>query len=421
MKVLLLSQYCYPEPDLKCLPLAIELRSKGFEVEVLTAYPSHPLGKIYEGYKMRLLYTETIDGIRINRVPLFIDRSNSALKRVANYVSFALAACVVGVWRTNRADVIYVYHGPATIAIPAIWMKLIWGSRILYDINDYWPDSISATGMIRNKWIIAVVGVFCRVSYYFFDRINVVSKGYRDKLLEIGVPESRISLIYNWPLAIGCEKSESFQPYEKMLKSKFSVVYAGNIGKAQSLEVLIKAAAALDRMGITDVVFLLVGEGVESEQLKRSLEREGVSKTVRLVGAVPPNNVGEFLEAADVLFLHLRRDPLFEITIPSKLGNYLSIGKPVLCGVAGEAAEMVRTAGAGLCFEPDDHVDLNAKLLTLKALKKPELCEMGKKGRECFEAQISFEEGSKKMISILESLATRSCAKEDGGSNSLVT
>ncbi len=404
MRILVLSQYCYPEPDLKCLPLAMELKARGFQVEILTGYPSHPIGKLYEGYKIRLFDSEYIEGIKVIRVPLFIDRSNSIIKRITNYVSFALSASCIGVFLIKKPRVIYAYHGPATIAIPAVFIKLIYGSKICYDINDYWPDSVSATGMLKNRLLIGVIGFYCKSSYWFFDNINVVSRGFKEKLLKLGVPGAKISLIYNWPLPIQSNKSESFQKYKDLYDNNFSVVYAGNIGKAQSLEIVIKTAAKLKRQGVNDVIFFLIGDGVESGMLKEKIADQELQNHVVVTGAIPSDNVGEFLEAADVLFLHLKRDPLFEITIPSKLGNYFSMSKPVLCGVKGETAEMVEVSSSGLCFEPDDDLDLYDKLMAIRALRQEELIEMGRNGKEYFENMISFKIGSRKMIGVLEGL-----------------
>lgn len=405
MRVLILSQYCYPEPDLKCLPLAKEFKSRGFQVEILTGYPSHPIGKLYDGYRMRISHSEYIEGIKVNRVPLFIDHSTSAIKRILNYVSFALSASLLGVPFVNKPDIIYAYHAPATIAIPAIVFKLIYGSKIFYDINDYWPDTISASGMLNNKALYKLIGLYCKLSYNFFDNINVVSKGYKEKLLELGVPEHKISLIYNWPLSIKSNKSKIFQNYKEMFRKNFSVVYAGNIGKAQSLGIVINTAAKLKKDGINDIKFFLIGAGIERETIEKKIQEENLQNYVILTGVIPSDNVGEFLEAADVLFLHLKGDPLFEITIPSKLGNYFSMSKPILCGVKGEAAEMVEISKSGLCFEPDNHLDLYEKLMAIKQLEKDELREMGKNGKEFFEDKISFKIGSQKIINVFKCLS----------------
>jgi len=403
----MLSQYCHPEPDLKCLPLAIELKSKGFQVEILTGYPSHPIGKLYSGYKMRLKHTEYIKGIRVNRVPLFIDHSTSAIKRILNYVSFALSASLVGVFIIKKPDVIYAYHAPATIAIPAIFFKLIYGSKIFYDINDYWPDTVSASGMINNKVIIMLISIYCKISYKYFDKINVVSKGFKEKLLKIGVPEDKISLIYNWPLEIKSNKSKTFQHYQELFRDNFAIVYAGNIGKAQSLDIILNTASKLKKNGINDIKFFLVGAGVEKETIEKKIKDEKLQDCIIVTGVIPADNVGEFLNAADVLFLHLKDDPLFEITIPSKLGNYFSMSKPILCGVKGEAAEMVKISKSGLCFESDNYLDLYEKLMVIKRLSKDELTEMGKNGKVYFEEKISFEAGAKNIINVFNVLQNR--------------
>jgi colanic acid biosynthesis glycosyl transferase WcaI len=404
MRILILTQLFSPEPDIKCLPLAKKLLSIGYEVEVLTGYPNYPVGKLYFGYKMSFVFKEYIEGIRVNRVPLYIDHSSSKIKRILNYLSFALSASFFGVFCINKPDIIYVYHAPATIAIPAILFKLIYRSKIFYDINDFWPDTLESSGMVKNKFVLQLVGIYCKFSYYFFDNINVVSKGFKDKLLKSGVPEKKISLIYNWSLPIRSENSELFRKFELIFKENFIIVYAGNIGKAQSLEVIIKAALQLNKNGISSIKFIILGEGIERENMQKQIVNLQLQDAIILTGQISALHVGKFLESADVLLLHLKKDALFEITIPSKLGAYFNTGKPILCGVSGETAELVKDSDSGLCFEPGNHIDLVNKIKSFFALDPIKRINMGTNGKEFYQRTLSFEIGSQKIITIIKSL-----------------
>ncbi len=400
MRILILSQYCYPETDMKSLPLAKDLQLKGYEVEILTGYPGQGTGKLFPGYSMKLFFSEYIDGIKINRVPLYINHSKSKLKRVINFLSFAISACLVGVWMVKKPRIIYTYHAPATIAIPAIFLKFIYRSKIFYDINDYWPDTLEATGMVRSKSILKIVGAFCTLSYKFFDNINVVTNGFKKKLLEAGVPESKITVVYNWSLPMDSKHSDEFDKYQPVFDKNFTIIYAGNIGLAQSLGVLIETALKLKENKISGIKILLLGDGTQKIYLSDEVVKHDLDEYISFTGSISAVNVGEFLLASDILLLHLKNDPLFEITLPSKLGSYFSLGKPVLCGVPGESSDIVKNINAGLCFSSDDSEDLYRKIILSMGLEKGELELMGINGKHFYDENISFEIGTKKFAEI---------------------
>ena len=405
MRILILSQYCWPEVDHKCLPLAKAVFDAGHQVEILTSYPNRPTGKLYPGYKMRIKYSEYIDGIKVNRVASYLDHSHSGLKRMLSYLTFAFSASFIGVFFVRRPDVIYVYHAPATIALPAIFLKFIYRSKIFYDINDYWPDTISALGMLKNKFLLKVLANYCKATYQFFDVINVVSKGYKKKLLELGVSEKKISLIYNWSLPIDNQKSSFFQKYQDTFKNNFIILYAGNIGQAQGLKVIIEVANQLRLNNKVGIKFFIAGAGVEAEILQKQVIEEGLEEHIYFTGFIPSENVGEFLEAADVLFLHLKSNALFDITIPSKLVSYFICSKPVLCGVSGESTDIVENASAGLCFEPEDSQNLYEKVIEFNNLDAATLDKMGRAGREVYDNSFSFKKGTGLMIDQFSNLA----------------
>ena len=183
MRILFLTQWFDPEPSFKGLLFAKELKRRGHQVSVLTGFPNYPGGKLYPGYSVRLWQRETMEGVDILRVPLYPSHDRSALGRVANYLSFALSAAVLGPLLTAEADVVYVYHPPATVGLAALAFRWLRGVPCVYDVQDLWPDTLLATGMVRGALIPTLVGWWCDVVYRVVNAIVVLSPGYKRRLL----------------------------------------------------------------------------------------------------------------------------------------------------------------------------------------------------------------------------------------------
>src|SRR5262249_30987871 len=154
---------------------------------VLTGFPNYPGGTIYPGYCVRLLQRDEIEGIDVIRVPLYPSHSRSSIGRIANYLSFAMAAMIIGGLAVRRPDVIYAYHPPATVALPALLFQTLFRARLVYDIQDLWPDTISATGMMSSGLCLRLLGRLCRLVYSRADHLTVLSPGFRQALIDRGV------------------------------------------------------------------------------------------------------------------------------------------------------------------------------------------------------------------------------------------
>ena len=157
VRVLLMTQWFDPEPTFKGIVFARELVRQGFEVEVITGFPNYPGGKIYPGYKIRLVQKEQIEGVNVTRVPLYPSHDKSKIGRILNYVSFACSLMIYGLF-SKKADVIYAYHPPLTVGIAASIVGFFRRVPVVNDIQDMWPDTLSSTGMISNKRVITLVG-----------------------------------------------------------------------------------------------------------------------------------------------------------------------------------------------------------------------------------------------------------------------
>ena len=324
MRILMLTQWFDPEPTFKGLAFARELVRLGHEVQVLTGFPNYPGGKLYSGYRVRLLQRETVDGISILRVPLYPSHDASAVKRIVNYASFALTAAIMGSLLVKPADVMYVYHPPATVGFAAVVISLMRRIPFVYDIQDLWPDTLAATGMLNNQAVLSMVARGCRLIYNRASKIVVLSPGFKNKLIARGVPADKIEVIYNWcdEHNIQRERSEEGGAEKFGLAGRFNIVFAGTMGKAQALDAVIDAAR-LVAMSNQAVQFVFVGGGIEVERLKRKAGEMGLANTLFLP-RMPIHEIGALLALADLLLVHLRDDPLFRITLPSKTQAYMA-------------------------------------------------------------------------------------------------
>lgn len=383
MKILLLSQYYAPEPNIKTPLLAQDLAARGHQVTVLTGFPNYPQGRIYPGYRQRLWQEEWQGQVRVVRLPLYADHSRAAVRRVLNYASFAVSAALLGPALCGPADVMWVYHPPLTIGFPAWVIGLLRRLPFVYEIQDMWPETLAATGMVTASQITAVTAALARRLYNQAACITVISPGFKHNLLAKGVPADKIQVIPNWA------DEDVFRPLPRDealaaahgMSGRFNVVYGGNLGAAQALENVLTAAELLRSQ--PDIQIVLIGDGLAAAELQQQAAARGLGN-LRFIGQQPAERMAHFFALADALLVHLKRDPLFEITIPSKTLAYLACGRPIVAAVAGDAAEVVRAAGAGVVCAPEDPAALARTIRALAALPPAERERMGASGRAAF-------------------------------------
>jgi lipopolysaccharide/colanic/teichoic acid biosynthesis glycosyltransferase len=404
MRILYATQWFEPEPILKGIYFAKLLRVHGHDVRVVTGFPNYPGGSFYPGYQLRLLHRETMDGIQIDRVPLYPSHSRSAFGRVLNYISFALSLTVYGLVTSRRPDVMYVYHPPLTVGLAAAVIAAARRIPFVYAIHDMWPDTLAASGMVSNRFILGIVDRLCRWVYARADRLVVVSPGFKRTLVERGVPKAKIEVIYNWPNEAEARPKHGSDLAAFALEGRFNIVFAGNIGPAQGLETVLKAAKIIERTA-PEIQFILVGDGIEADQL-RARAIEMAVQSVRIMPRVPQSEIGDLLAAADALLVHLKDNPLFRITIPAKTQFYLAMGKPILMGVSGDSADLIEKSGAGLVVKPGDAQALAAGVLELARLPKENLTAMGARGRVFYEKELSAAKGTLATLAVLHSAAS---------------
>lgn len=390
MRVMILTQNYIPEPDPKMHILASGLVKRGHTVNVITGYPNYPQGKIYEGYRQKLCSVEIIDGVRVVRIPLFPDRSRSFIKRSLNYLSFPVAASLLGPFVSDQADVILVYHPPATLGIPAIILSFLKKAPFIFEIQDMWPETLTATGMVSNEKILKFVAKLSMATYKRASAITVISPGFKRNLVGKGVPEEKIHVIYNWAY------EGDFTPpqhdkntADKMgFKDRFNILYAGNMGPAQGLQNVIEAASMLTH--IKDLQFVLIGSGVDRDDLERRVREKNLGN-VRFLPRMPMDTMPSMYAMVDAVMVHLTDDPLFEITIPGKTQSCLLSGKPVIVSVNGDAANLILEAGAGLAAKAMSAESLACAAEKLYRMPSEERKKMGETGRRFYYEKLAPE------------------------------
>ncbi|MCE5981349.1 MULTISPECIES: glycosyltransferase family 4 protein [unclassified Pseudomonas] len=390
-RVLLLTQWFDPEPTFKGLVFARELVAQGFEVEVVTGFPNYPGGKLYPGYRIKLIQREVIDGVTVTRVPLYPSHGQSGIGRVLNYISFAASSLLYGLFGAKKPDVIYAYHPPLTVGIAAAFIRLLRRVPVVYDIQDMWPDTLRATGMFSNEKALRIVARVCDWVYKRVDQIVVLSPGFKRLLIERGVPAQKIDVIYNWCAEDVVRAPDAERPDNFPDDSRFRILFAGNMGKAQALQAVIGAAELL-KSRAPGLMFVFLGGGVEVTRLQEMAAARQLDNVTFLPG-VPMAEVGAYLAHADALMVHLKKDPLFTITIPSKTQAYMAAGKPVLMAVDGDAADLVAAAGCGVVGEWENPESLAEAAMTLMQLTPEARLEMGKKGYDYYQQKLSLRVG----------------------------
>lgn len=402
MKILFIKQLFDPEPTAKSLDFALELVTRGHKVQVLTGFPSYPIGKIYEGYEQSLYQKELIEGIEVIRVPIYPSQDNNGFKRILHYLSYAISASLIGPFVVQKPDVAFVYQGAITVGIPAVIFKWFKGVPFVYDINDLWPETVQVSGMLKNKFGIKLIDKWCNFNYRQADRITVATPGFRKRLIEKSVPESKIDFVPNWSRDVFRTETLAEPLLSEIFpKSKINILYAGNLGVVQSLNVALNAMKILQDKGEKQVEFILLGDGADAERLK-AYSRKLDLTNVKFLPRVNGKEVGLYLNSADILFVHLKKTELFSITIPSKILSYLRSGKPILLGLTGNSQDIISESQAGICFEPDNAKDLMEKIIYFLKMTSEDRETMGKNGILYYNKNLSIKSSSNKLIKNFE-------------------
>jgi len=399
MHILIVSQYFWPE-SFVINDLARSLALDGHKVTVLTGKPNYPEGEIAPGYRAWGIQRELYSGLDLIRLPLVPRGNGSPLRLALNYLSFICSGAILAplVLRGLKCDVVFVYApSPLLQALPAVLLARLKGAPLAVWVQDLWPESLTATGFIKNRWLLKVVEILVRYIYCRADSILVQSEAFRKPVERlVGNPRK----IHYYPNTAQPSKSDAGSIADSMIVSQlykqFSIVFAGNLGAAQSLETILSAAERLQTR--TEIRFFIIGGGSREVWLAQEVHRRKLANVV-LTGRLPPTQMPAIFAAASALLVTLADSPAFALTIPSKLQAYLAAGRPVIASLNGEGARIVRDAEAGLTCPAGDAEALAAAVLRLYGLESNERNRLGINGRRYFDEHF---EPSKRLRELVE-------------------
>lgn len=388
-----IAQFFTPEPYLKDIDFIRQLQEKGWEPVVITGFPNYPKGEIYPGYRNRFFAEETMEGIKVIRVFTYADHSLSTIKRALNYLVFGLFAALA-ILNYGKKESFYYILQSSPFVIFCAWAVKIFKprSKTLLDIQDVFPHNIRVSGFIKSRAVLGVLdAVLDRFYYRSFDLFVTVSESFRTMVSHKGISPDRILTLYNWSMV---EKKPGTENEHFTFGTKrFNIVYAGNIGVHQGLS---KLVAGMNRIVSENplIYFHFFGDGTDFENLKKATVQ---NKNIILHGRVAGSEITKFMEAADALFLHLIREPIYQCIIPSKLQAYIEIGKPILAGIEGEARLLVTANDLGTVFQPENINDFERAALTLAAFTPEKAAEIRERSTVLYRERFSRAAGSERV------------------------
>lgn len=381
MNILFLSHYFPPEvnaPASRTFEHCRQWVRDGHRVTVVTCAPNHPRGKVYPGYRNKLFVREEKDGITIIRVWTYLTANEGFLKRTLNYVSY-MAAAIVAAPFIQKADIVIstspqFFNGLAGYVVSRM-KRAPW----VLEIRDLWPESILAVGAIKNRFIIHLLEWLELFAYRQADRIVPVTDAFQRYIEEKGIPKEKITVIKNGAdLTLYKPVTGTNRLAESLgVQGKFVAAYLGTHGMAHHLETVLHAAQRLREY--PDIVLILAGDGAERQRLAALREELGLDN-VLMLDQQPKEQMPWLWALSDVSLILLKKSDLFKTVIPSKIFESMAMEKPIILGVEGESADIVRAADAGYCIEPENAEELVNRLIDLYADEA--LCKkLGANGR----------------------------------------
>ncbi len=346
MKILIITQYFYPE-TFRVNTLCEEMVRRGHEVTVLTGYPQYPQGRIYDGYGFNKPYAKEWNGAKIERIKMH-PRGRSPLGLLLNCYSFVREGKKWVKQCKTLFDAVYVFEvSPVTVGLPAVEYKKKFGTPIFFNVQDLWPENVEIVLGIHNKLIIGTINKIVDYIYSSSDKILCSSNSFVQSISQRGVPEGKLVF---WPQFCSEPDFTNVTKPECYSEKYYNIVFTGNIGEAQGLELLVDTAVKLKD---TNVRWFLVGDGRAKGRLEKKVAENNLDSIVKFIGRVSEDEANRYTHFADCAYLSFKKNKLFDMTLPAKLQSYMACGTPILAAAGGESARVIKEANCGFVCEQD--------------------------------------------------------------------
>ena len=351
-KILIVTECFYPE-EFKINDIALEWKDKGYEVDVLTTVPTYPESKIYNGYKNKFYQKDSWQGINIYRVKAVTGYKTSLFKKLLKYFSFMINGSILALKIGKKYDYVFGFNMSAlTGMFPAIVIKKLYKKPVTFWAQDIWPDSVYAYGFKKTKVLSFFLDKFVKFLYYNIDAIAISGKGFESKLRPYCKEDLKFNYLPNW--ADDLDMDIDAVSFSKEKRTHFT--FAGNVGKVQNLDNIIKAFDKLPNEYQNKAQLNIIGDGSALEELKEISKKENII----FHGRKPRNEMAKYYKASDFLIVSLVDKPIFSLTVPAKTQTYILAKKPILAIINGDTADIIKENNLGYTASPTNLEDIES-------------------------------------------------------------
>lgn len=339
----------------------------GANVNVLTAFPNHPTGTIPEQYKGKIFQKEMVDNINVYRTFIYAAANKGFFKRVISYFSFFMSSVFFGLFCAPKANVIIATTPQFLCSLSGVVHSFFRRKPLVLEVRDLWPDSIVAVGVMeKNSILIKILYLLEKFVYWYAEKIIIVSKGFEKELIKKGVNSDKLFYMPNGiDDSLFYPKKKNYELLKKLsIKNKFIVSFIGTHGMAHGLNTVIECAAELQKEKKNNVQFLFVGEGAKKQELIEQANNKKLLNCL-FVDKVDKNKIPDYYSISDASLVVLKKNDLFKTVLPSKMFEIMGMSIPIILGVEGVAADVIKEANAGILVEPENSILLKNAIESL--------------------------------------------------------
>ena len=399
MKILFVCQYFYPEV-FRGNDIAFHWAEQGHEVHVVSGIPNYPDGKFHEGYGLFKKRHETVNGVKVTRLPIF-PRGNNKIMLMLNYFSYLFVAWVWMLFHAmfHKYDKVFVQQlSPVMMSAPGVLYKRLRKVPLYTWVLDLWPESLSAAGGITNPRILGFFRWFVKSQYKHSDKILMSSRSFEKSILEYG--DYKDKLVY-YPQWSDGNNGEAVMPENApVIPDGFKLMFAGAVGEAHGFECTMQAA--LQTKEHKDIKWIIVGDGRRLDWVKSFVKEHGLEETVYTLGRFPSETMPWFFKQADVMLVTLSDDPLFKLYAPAKISSYMAGAKPIVAVLNGEGAEVIKDADCGWSLPAGDAEGFAKLAVELSQMDKCVLEEKGQNALRYYNAHFIKEDCLARLDKLME-------------------
>ena len=357
MRILFLTDNFPPEtnaPATRTYEHCLKWIDKGYKVTVITCFPNYPKGKVFGGYTNKLYQKENIDGITVIRVWSYITENKGFVKRIIDYISYALTSFLFGLF--IKTDLIIATSPQFFTAISGRMLSIFKRIPWVMEVRDLWPDSIAAVGSMNKS--SKPFKILKKIEHYLYlsaSKIIVVTDSFKKYLIEKHqINQDKVGVFKNGVLVSNFKKpkpNDVLTLKESLgLKNKIIISYLGTHGLAHGLKFILES---ISKISNPDLHFLFIGDGAEKENLIK-YSKTLHSKNFTFLKSVTKSEIPLYIEISDFSLVNLKKSGEFKNVIPSKIFENIAMYKPILLGVEGESKELIDDYEVGVCFEPEN-------------------------------------------------------------------